>query len=136
MSDTSNNFQSTLGISNARRVRLQREGSLLTGVCSGISAAFDLDVNLIRVGWVTVSLISPLGFIAYTSLAFLLPADEQLDAAGARPFFDGAKLIKEVKRGARELMKASLQSNPRVFRGVWRRGIINIRRAWKEAIQG
>lgn len=134
MSDASNNFPTILSASTHQPVRRRRAGSVFTGVCSGISATFNVDANLVRVTWVIGSLMSPLGSIAYVASAFLLPADEVDENSGARPFFDGGILIDQIKRSTRALMTASLQKNQKAFGNVWQEQMANIRRAWKEAV--
>jgi len=45
----------------------------LCGVCSGLAEYFNLDVSLIRVGWVVLSCMAGAGVLAYIVCALIVP---------------------------------------------------------------
>ena len=62
---------------NARRfVRLKSEGKV-AGICAGLAAYFDADVTIVRLVWVTLSIIPGVligGLVAYIAAWILTPA--------------------------------------------------------------
>jgi phage shock protein C len=64
-----------------RFVRLPDEGKV-AGVCAGLAAYFDADVTLVRLVWVTLSIIPGVligGLVAYVAAWILTPAASPLD---------------------------------------------------------
>lgn len=65
------------GTGSARRfVRLKSEGKV-AGVCAGLAAYFDADVTIVRLVWVTLSIIPGVligGLVAYIAAWILTPA--------------------------------------------------------------
>ena len=51
------------------------EGKMLCGVCNGIADYFDIDVTLVRVGWILISLAGGSGLIAYILCALVMPSN-------------------------------------------------------------
>jgi phage shock protein PspC (stress-responsive transcriptional regulator) len=69
-------------------VRLPDDGKI-AGVCAGLAAYFDTDVTLVRLVWVTLSIIPGVligGVVAYIAAWFLAPVAEPQDhrAIGTR----------------------------------------------------
>ena len=51
-----------------------KENKLLCGVCTGLADYFDLDVTLIRLGWVIAFFCCGVGLLAYFIAAIIIPA--------------------------------------------------------------
>ena len=64
------------------------EGKMLAGVCTGLSAYFDIDVTLIRLLWVFITLTSAgVGIVAYVIAIIALPSIQDknhLDSIGVK----------------------------------------------------
>jgi phage shock protein PspC (stress-responsive transcriptional regulator) len=133
MSDTSNNLEATIATSARPHFQRRRAGSILTGVCSGIAAALNVEANLIRVGCVIGALLSPWIGLTYIALAFALPSDQNA-VNGRRPFFDGEILISQIKRSARAVTHAAAKKNQRTFGRAWHQQLPKVCRAWHEAL--
>ena len=50
-----------------------RNGSMLAGVCTGIAAYFNVDVNIVRLGAVILVCMGGVGIIPYIVAAIILP---------------------------------------------------------------
>jgi phage shock protein C len=72
-----------LTLSTPRRRRLQRirEGQKVAGVCTGLAAYAQLDVDWVRTGFVFATLLT-VGFfgLVYIGMAFVLPVAETREA--------------------------------------------------------
>ena len=54
-------------------------GAMLAGVCGGVGEYFNVDPNLVRVGWVLLSLFTcTVGVVAYAACALILPTKSEL----------------------------------------------------------
>ncbi len=49
------------------------EEKMIAGVCAGIADYFDLDVSLVRLGWVFLALFAGSGLLAYIIAALIIP---------------------------------------------------------------
>jgi phage shock protein PspC (stress-responsive transcriptional regulator) len=49
------------------------QGKMICGVCNGIAAYFNVDVNLVRIGTVILACCSGVGLAAYIVAAIILP---------------------------------------------------------------
>ncbi len=58
-----------------KRLHKVYEGKMLCGVCTGIADYFDIDVTLVRVGWILISLAGGSGLIAYILCALVMPSN-------------------------------------------------------------
>ncbi|MEW6337953.1 MAG: PspC domain-containing protein [Acidobacteriota bacterium] len=60
-----------------RALRRRRAGGTLAGVCSGLAEYFDVDPTLVRVAYLSATVLSGLfpGVILYLVLALFIPAD-------------------------------------------------------------
>jgi phage shock protein PspC (stress-responsive transcriptional regulator) len=116
-------------------LRTRRAGSIFTGVCSGIAEFLRVDVGIVRVCVTLGSFYSGWVLPAYITLAFVLPNDSRMDPKEAPPFLDGQKVISELKKGGRALMKAMQTGDGQVFRRAWDEQLVSCRRAWVEAIK-
>ena len=50
-----------------------RNGSMLAGVCTGIAAYFNVDVNIVRLGAVILACMGGVGIIPYIVATIILP---------------------------------------------------------------
>lgn len=87
----------------AKRLYLIREGSIIAGVCTGLSAYFSVDVALVRIGFVILAALTKgVWVIVYGVMAFVIPyadTSEQRAAAHGQPF-TAKDLIDQAKRNA------------------------------------
>jgi len=55
------------------RLYRSREGKMIAGVCSGLAHYFDIDVSLVRLGWVLLTLVGGSGLLAYIIAWIVIP---------------------------------------------------------------
>ena len=64
------------GAYRSSRLSRPREGKMLAGVCAGFARYLEIDVTLVRVGWVLITIFPPLpGIIAYIVCCIVMPKD-------------------------------------------------------------
>jgi phage shock protein C len=61
--------------SSTQSLRRPLEGRMLAGVCAGLARYFNLDVTLVRIGWVLFTLLGGSGILAYVIAWALIPDD-------------------------------------------------------------
>ena len=61
---------------NSARLYRPIEGRTLAGVCAGIARFFNIDVWLVRIGWLLFTLLGGSGVLAYL-IAWLVMSDER-----------------------------------------------------------
>ena len=61
---------------NGKKLYRIKNGAMLTGVCNGLAAYFDVDVNLVRVAAVLLVSLTGVGLVAYIAAAVILPEVE------------------------------------------------------------
>ena len=54
----------------------------LTGVSGGLAEYFDIDANLVRVGWIVATLCTGVAPLAYLAVALIVPRDDRMPADG------------------------------------------------------
>lgn len=54
---------------------------VLAGVCGGIAKRFDMDIILVRIGWLVAILFFGLGLGSYFILAVSLPREDRIESA-------------------------------------------------------
>lgn len=106
-----------------KRLYQIREGAMLTGVCKGIAAYFDVDVTLIRIIFVVLAFATfGAALLAYAALAFIIPyADTTEQHAAAYGLSASAQAFVEQAKRHHESFRARHQ---------WRRDWKRERRAW------
>ena len=74
---------------------------MIAGVCSGLAAYFQIDVTLVRIGFVVLALLTKgVGILIYVAMMFLVPeanTPEERAAAGGMPF-NAKEVVDRVKR--------------------------------------
>lgn len=77
------------------------EGAMIAGVCNGIATYFQLDVTLVRIGFVVLALLTKgVGILIYVVMMFVVPeanTPEERAAAGGMPF-NAKEVVDRVKR--------------------------------------
>ena len=108
----------------ARRLYQIREGAMLSGVCNGLAAYFNVDVTIVRVIFVVLTLLTGGGWIiAYLIMMFVIPyaeTSEEHAAAHGLPF-NAQELIDRAK------LHYAQFKNGRYWRRRWREQ----RRFWR-----
>ncbi len=64
-----------------RRLLRSMHDKKIAGVCSGFAHYLDLDIVLVRIAWLTVALVTGVGFVAYLIAWIAMPKDSQYYAA-------------------------------------------------------
>ena len=118
----------------AKRLYQIREGAMISGVCKGIAAYFDIDVSIVRVIFVALAILTWGAWIlAYIVMMFVIPyasTSEERAAAHGLPF-DAQHLIDQAKKqyasfkgGAqwRRHWRRQARAQRREWRREWRRG--------------
>ncbi len=59
-----------------RLVRI-KEGRMLAGVCGGIAKYYDIDPVIIRILWITFTLVFGVGLLVYIVAWILIPEEEE-----------------------------------------------------------
>jgi phage shock protein PspC (stress-responsive transcriptional regulator) len=119
-----------------KRLYQIREGALISGVCNGLAAYFNLDVSIIRVLFVVLALGTTGAWIlVYVVMMFVIPyaeTSEERAAAHGLPF-NAQQLVERAKRQYHEFRSGRMQ------RRAWRRRHRELRRAqrreWRHATQ-
>lgn len=118
-----------------RRLYRIKDRAVISGVCSGIGAYFDLDPNVIRLLFILTALFtSGLGIIAYIVLMFAVPSahtSEEWAAAHGVPF-NAQEIIERAKREYGRFADDSAKSWRREER-AWRRQWRDQQRAWSNS---
>ncbi|MCC7462461.1 MAG: PspC domain-containing protein [Gammaproteobacteria bacterium] len=69
-----------------KRLYRVQEGALLSGVCAGFAAYFNLDVTIVRILFIIGTLVTGgLGILAYVVMMFVIPQADSRTGAGSRP---------------------------------------------------
>lgn len=125
--------------SESPRKRLYRikDRAVISGVCSGIGAYFDLDPNVIRLIFVLAALFTS-GFVivVYIILMFAIPSahtSEEWAAAHGMPF-NAQEIIDRAKREYSKFADDSAKSFRREER-AWRREWRETQRSWNDGLR-
>ena len=87
--------------STAKRLYRLPEGAMLAGVCNGLAAYLQVDVTLVRIGFVVLALLTKgVGILVYVALMFAVPeattAEAQAAASGSP--INAKEIVDRVKR--------------------------------------
>jgi phage shock protein PspC (stress-responsive transcriptional regulator) len=103
-----------------RRLYQIREGAMISGVCNGLAAYFQVDVTIVRIVFVALTILTgSLWILAYILMMFIIPdatTSEERAAAHGQPF-NAQQLVD----GAKERYAEFRQQSARWQEG-WRRG--------------
>src|SRR5206468_528368 len=101
-----------------KRLYQIREGAMLSGVCKGLAAYFNIDVTIVRIVFIALAVLTKGAFIiAYVVLMCVIPyatTSEEHAAAHGQPF-NAQELIDEAKRSYAGF------KNKREWQRHWRR---------------
>jgi phage shock protein C len=71
-----NSFDTAPDGSGPRRLTRAREGRMITGVCAGAGAYFNLDPTLVRIGLAVVTVLtSGAGILLYVAATLIIPEE-------------------------------------------------------------
>lgn len=133
-----NSEQPRTGERPTRRLYRIAEGSNIAGVCTGVAAFFDLDVNIIRLLFIVAAIFTSGAFVfVYVAMMFFIPSaqtSEQWAAAHGAPF--NAQEV--IDRAKREYGKFSSEAarNWRKEERRWQRSMKDQARAWRHSWGG
>jgi phage shock protein PspC (stress-responsive transcriptional regulator) len=100
------------------------DGAMVAGVCNGLATYFQLDVTLVRIGFVVLALLTKgVGILIYVVMMFVVPeanTPEERAAAGGVPF-NAKEVVDRVKR--------QYEQGSRHWNRAWRRK----QRQWRRA---
>ena len=57
-----------------KRLTKSNSNSVISGVCGGLAEFFDIDVTLVRIGWILFTFFGGSGIIAYIICAIIMPS--------------------------------------------------------------
>ena len=90
-----------------RRLYRIQDGAMISGVCNGIAAYFNIDPTIVRIGFVLLTLFWLTGLLVYVIMAFVVPearSPEEKSAASGIPA-TAQEFIRRAKEGYYEAMK-------------------------------
>jgi phage shock protein PspC (stress-responsive transcriptional regulator) len=111
-----------------RRLYRIKDGANIAGICTGMAAFFDIDVNVIRLLWIVTALFtSGAAILAYIAMMFLVPSahtSEEWAAARGAPF-NAQEVIDRAKREYRNVAENTART--------WRRERRNWNHHWRSS---
>ena len=112
-----------------RRLYQIREGAMLSGVCTGIAAYFNVDVTIVRILFVVLALLTGgIWILVYIAMMLVIPfanTDEEHAAAAGAPF-NAQEVIDRAKKHYGEF------KNSKEWRRHWRQQRREWRRRWHD----
>lgn len=66
-------------LNTSRQLMLDKRNKKIAGVCAGFARYFDVDVTLMRVIWLSVAVVTGIGFLAYLAAWLIMPSDYGLE---------------------------------------------------------
>lgn len=114
-----------------KRLYQIHEGAMLSGVCNGFAAYFNMDVTLVRILFIIGTIITGgLGLLAYLVMMFVIPyantSEEQAAARGQA--FSASEIIERAKKQYEEFRsRHDWRTNRHCMRNHWREQ----RRHWR-----
>ncbi len=70
-----------------KKLLRKQSNKMICGVCSGVADYFNLDVSLVRIGWVIFSCFAGSGLVAYIIAAVIVPSDDQYIGNNYRNYY-------------------------------------------------
>lgn len=125
-----------------RRLYRIKEGANIAGVCTGIAAYFDLDVNIIRLLFIIAAIVTSGGMILiYIAMMFLIPsANTSAEWAAARGVpFNAQEIIDRAKHEYRNLTGddgRSWRTQMRAQRRAWNAQMRSWDQSWRSTDHG
>lgn len=89
------------GPATAKRLYRLPEGAMLAGVCNGLAAYLQVDVTLVRIGFVVLALLTKgVGILVYVALMFVMPEATTAEARAAATGspINAKEIVDRVKR--------------------------------------
>ncbi|HEY2144512.1 MAG TPA: PspC domain-containing protein [Steroidobacteraceae bacterium] len=112
-----------------KRLYQIREGAMLSGVCTGIAAYFNIDVTIVRILFVLMTLLTGgIWILAYIVMMLVIPfanTDEEHAAAAGAPF-NAQEVIDRAKKHYGEF------KDSKEWRRHWRQQRREWRRKWRD----
>jgi phage shock protein PspC (stress-responsive transcriptional regulator) len=112
-----------------KRLYQIEDGAVISGLCNGIAAYFDVDATIVRIIFVALAFLTGgLWILVYIVLMFVVPyAETQEEHAAARGMpFNTRALIEQAKKKYAELTEGHR------WKGDWKRDWRRHRRAWRQ----
>ena len=117
----------------AKRLYQIRDGAMISGVCNGLAAYFNIDVTIIRIAFVVLAVITQGAWVAvYFVMMFVIPrartSEEHAEAQGLP--FNAQEVIDQAKqhfRNNKEQWKRQWKGQHR----LWRRQFVRQQREWQ-----
>lgn len=117
-----------------RLYRIYPEGAMLSGVCNGLAAYFNIDATIFRIGFVVLSLLWGAGVLLYVLMVLIIPLArtpaEKAAASGAAATAE--EFIRRAKAGYYEGMKTFRDKQAH---REWKRKFKQEMRGWKHGFQ-
>lgn len=121
--------KTSAGTSSPKRLYQIRDGAMISGVCKGIAAYFDIDVTIVRLIFVLLALVTTGAWVLlYIAMMFVIPfanTEEERAIASGQPF-NAQEVIDRAKRNYSEFKSS------REWRRHWRQQRREWRRHWHE----
>jgi phage shock protein PspC (stress-responsive transcriptional regulator) len=112
----------------AKRLYQIKEGAMISGVCTGLSAYLHVDVTIIRIAFLILAYWGGVGIGAYILLMVVIPkatTDEQVAAAHGEPF-NAREVIDHAKRISEDIKSNTSQ---------WRKHVRQQQRHWRRQMR-
>lgn len=110
------------------------DGAIVSGVCNGLAAYFNVDPTLVRVGFILLSLCWGAGAFAYLVLVVIVPvanSPEEKAASAGEPF-TAQEFIRRAREGYYEAMR---DFHDRHARREWKRRFREEMRGWRHSFR-
>jgi phage shock protein PspC (stress-responsive transcriptional regulator) len=117
------------GASTPKRLYQIREGAMLSGVCTGLAAYFNIDVTIVRIAFVVLTLLTTgIWILVYLGMMLVVPfanTGEEYAAAAGAPF-NAQEVVDRAKKHYAEF------KDSKEWRRHWRQQRREWRRRWHE----
>jgi phage shock protein PspC (stress-responsive transcriptional regulator) len=117
------------GVGTPKRLYQIREGAMLSGVCTGLAAYFNIDVTIVRIAFVVLTLLTTgIWILVYLGMMLVVPfanTGEEYAAAAGAPF-NAQEVIGRAKKHYAEF------KDSKEWRRHWRQQRREWRRRWHE----